>query len=55
MESLGRLNLKACKNVMMLVRNLLFHMQLLNKPNGNKLTKICVKHKEIDALRRDSF
>lgn len=55
LKPLGRINLKACKNVIMLARNLLFCMQLLNKPYGNKLTKICVKYKEMDALSRDHF
>lgn len=55
LNSIGRENLKACKNGIMLVRKSLFCMQLLNKPNGNKSTKICVKCKEIDALSKDHF
>lgn len=39
----------------MLVRNSLFLCPTLNKPNGNKSTKVCVKYKETDVLSKDHF
>ena len=54
-ELSGRINLKAYKNVIVLVRNSLFCMQLLEKPDGNKSTKICVKYKETDVLSKDHY
>lgn len=55
LNSSGRITLKACKNVIMLVRNSRFCMQLLNKPAGNESTKISVKYMEIDVISKDHF